>query len=70
MYLKEYRTRAMEAASDRLSVQNRIPKIHTMMYHITCISDVKVRKMTKIRKRYNQVPHLFQDTKLESNKIQ
>ena len=44
MYLKEYRIRAMEAASDRLSVQNRIPEIHTKMYHITCISEVKVKK--------------------------
>ena len=47
MYLKEYRIHAMEAASDRLSVQNRIPEIHKKMYHITCISDIKVRKMTK-----------------------
>ena len=29
---------------------------------------VKVRKTTKIRKRYNQVPHLTQDTIWESNK--
>ena len=28
---------------------------------------VKVRKDAKIRKRYNQVPHLTQDTSLESN---
>ena len=28
----------------------------------------KVRKTTKIRKRYNQVPHLTQDTTWESNK--
>ena len=28
----------------------------------------KVRKMPKIRKRYNQVPHLTQDTTWESNK--
>ena len=30
--------------------------------------DFKVRKMAKIRKRYNQVPHLTQDTTWESNK--
>ena len=28
----------------------------------------KVRKAAKIRNRYNQVPHLTQDTTLESNK--
>ena len=31
-------------------------------------SDTEVRKTTKIRKRYNQVPHLTQDTTWESNK--
>ena len=30
---------------------------------------LKVRKTAKIRYRYNQVPHLSQDTKWESNKI-
>ena len=29
---------------------------------------IKVRKRTKIRKRFNQVPHLTQDTTWESNK--
>ena len=29
----------------------------------------KVRKTARIRSRYNQVPHLSQDTKWESNKI-
>ena len=30
-------------------------------------SCLKVRKRAKIRKRYNQVPHLTQDTTWESN---
>ena len=30
---------------------------------------VKVRKTARMRNRYNQVPHLSQDTKWESNKI-
>ena len=30
---------------------------------------MKVRKTVRIRNRYNQVPHLSQDTKGESNKI-
>ena len=30
---------------------------------------VKVRKTGRIRNRYNQVPHLSQDTKWESNEI-
>ena len=30
----------------------------------------KVRKEAEIRKRYNQVPHLTQDTTRENNKIQ
>ena len=30
---------------------------------------IKVKKTAKIRNRYNQVPHLTQDTKCESNKI-
>ena len=29
---------------------------------------MQVRKMAKIRKQYNQVPHLTHDTTLESNK--
>ena len=29
---------------------------------------IKIRKTSKIRKRYNQVPHLTQDTTWESNK--
>ena len=29
---------------------------------------IKVRKMANIRKRYNQVPHLTQDTAWESSK--
>ena len=29
---------------------------------------IKIRKETNIRKRYNQVPHLTQDTTWESNK--
>ena len=33
-----------------------------------CLQIVKVRKTAKIRKRYNQVPHLTQDTTWESNK--
>ena len=32
------------------------------------LSPVKVRKTAKIRKRYNQVPHLTQDTTMESRK--
>ena len=30
---------------------------------------IKVRKTARIRNQYNQVPHLSQDTKWESNKI-
>ena len=33
-----------------------------------CFNPMKVRKTVKIRKRYNQVPHLTQVTTLESNK--
>ena len=32
-------------------------------------NQIKVRKTARIRNRYNQVPHLSQDTKWESNKI-
>ena len=32
------------------------------MYFFVRISMVNVRKMAKIRKRYNQAPHLSQDT--------
>ena len=35
-----------------------------------CLVRLKVRKEAEIRKRYNQVPHLTQDTTGESNKIQ
>ena len=35
-----------------------------------CVNTVKkVRKAAKIKNRYNQVPHLSQDTEWESNKI-
>ena len=34
-----------------------------------CSDHIKVRKTARIRNRYNQVPHLSMDTKLESNKI-
>ena len=30
---------------------------------------VKIQKTARIRKQYNQVPHLSKDTKWESNKI-
>ena len=33
-----------------------------------CTSHYKVRKVAKIRNRYNQVPHLTQDTTWESDK--
>ena len=36
------------------------------MYSV--VQEMKVRKTAKIRKRYNQVPHLTQDTTWESNK--
>ena len=35
---------------------------------IDLLGDIKVRKTAKIRKRYNQVPHLTQDTTWESGK--
>ena len=38
------------------------------VYKIRSVVKVKVRKTAKIRKRYNQVPHLTQDTTWESNK--
>ena len=40
--------------------------VSMFLYIILC---VKVRKTTRIRNRCNQVPHLSQDTKWESNKI-
>ena len=38
------------------------------VYKIRSVVKLKVRKTAKIRKRYNQVPHLTQDTTWESNK--
>ena len=37
--------------------------------HRSLFDIVKVRKTVRIRNRYNQVPHLSQDTKWEGNKI-
>ena len=37
--------------------------------HFAACSHIKARKTARIRKRYNQVPHLSQDTTWESNKI-
>ena len=37
--------------------------------NIAIIYVYKLRKTARIRNRYNQVPHLSQDTKRESNKI-
>ena len=39
-----------------------------MSIHVSTIGVYKVRKTAKIRKRYNQVPHLTQDTTRESYK--
>ena len=41
---------------------------HWLYMHVRkALKITKVRKLAKIRKRYNQVPHLTQDTTLESN---
>ena len=37
------------------------------LYVVYNAHSMKVRKEAKIRNRYNQVPHLTQDTKWESN---
>ena len=53
----------------RCSTQHALrPYIDSEINHIRHF--IKVRKTAKIRKRYNQVPHLTQDTTWESNKIQ
>ena len=38
------------------------------MNYLEHLYNIKVRKTARIRNRYNQVPHLSQDTKWESNK--
>ena len=40
------------------------------IHRLNKIFSIKVRKMAKIRKRYNQVPHLTQDITWEINKKQ
>ena len=42
-------------------------KIKKNLYHL--LSTTKVSNGAKIRNRYNQVPHLTQDTKWESDKL-
>ena len=37
-------------------------------YYGLCVLSIKVRKTMRIRKRYNQLPHLTQDITWESNK--
>ena len=38
--------------------------------HVTTFADVKLIKRTKIRNRYNQVPHLAQDTNGKATNLQ
>ena len=42
---------------------------HTQSKNERRVQVIKVRKTARTRNRYNRVPHLSQDTKLESNKI-
>ena len=42
--------------------------MHFRLHVIMEANTMKVKKKAKIRKRYNQVPHLTQDTTCESNK--
>ena len=41
-----------------------------LVFSSDCLLTIKVRKVAKIRDRYNQVPHLTQDTTWESDKTQ
>ena len=41
----------------------------TELQHSHSFKDVYVQKRAKISNRYNQVPHLTQDTTWESNKL-
>ena len=45
-----------------------MPNLCFKLCIMRCLNLFKVRKTAKIRKRYNQVPHLTQDTTWESNK--
>ena len=40
------------------------------VFTVVSINNLKLRKKTKIRNRYNLVPHLIQDTICESDKTQ
>ena len=42
--------------------------VYLMLKRIEVSASLKVRKTAKIRKRYDQVPHLAQDNTWESNK--
>ena len=50
------------------TLQNCIAKVIRSSVNNCFQYILKVRKMAKIRKRYNQVPHLTQDTTWKSNK--
>ena len=50
-------------------VFNMVFRAPTRCYTYGSVNLIKVRKTARIRNRYNQVPYLSQETKLESNKI-
>ena len=53
--------------------ESKVPFVKTREIYLTFKKEVadkiRLRKTARIRNRYNQVPHLSQDTKWESNKI-
>ena len=61
-HLKVTRKIEITTTKKRKTKQQRIPTTGPST------TEIKVRKEAKIMKRYNQVPHLTQDTAWESNK--
>ena len=57
----------MNSADPDQTPQNAAPEQGHHCLLTEC--SIKVRKTAKIRNRYNQVPHLTQDTTWESDKI-
>ena len=77
MFLEDYQEEMMPFANPKLrktlrickDPENEPPCKHLQVQCSLVTRGREVRKTARIRNQYIQVPHLSQDTKLESNKI-
>ena len=59
---------AINYISNDLEIWVKVTRLLSILYHGSMMYPCIVRKVAKIRTRYNQIPHLTQDTTWESDK--